>query len=60
MPFRIQPAVFALLLSTPLLTSTVLAEEIAKVKLPDLNAATLESAVKSIAGTARSMGIDVK
>ena len=35
-------------------------EEIAKVKLPDLNAATLESAVKSIAGTARSMGIDVK
>ena len=35
-------------------------EEIAKVKLPDLNAATLESAVKSIAGTALSMGIDVK
>ena len=35
-------------------------EEIAKVKLPDLNATTLESAVKSIAGTARSMGIDVK
>ena len=35
-------------------------EEIAKVKLPDLNAASLESAVKSIAGTARSMGIDVK
>ena len=35
-------------------------EEIAKLKLPDLNAASLESAVKSIAGTARSMGIDVK
>ena len=35
-------------------------EEIAKLKLPDLNAATIESAVKSIAGTARSMGIDVK
>ena len=35
-------------------------EEIAKIKLPDLNASTLESAVKSIAGTARSMGIDVK
>ena len=34
-------------------------EEIAKLKLPDLNAATLESAVKSIAGTARSMGIEV-
>ncbi|MBE6441584.1 MAG: 50S ribosomal protein L11 [Desulfovibrio desulfuricans] len=35
-------------------------EEIAKIKLPDLNAATVEAAVKSIAGTARSMGIDVK
>ena len=35
-------------------------EEIAKLKLPDLNAASLEAAVKSIAGTARSMGIDVK
>ena len=35
-------------------------EEIAKLKLPDLNAASSESAVKSIAGTARSMGIDVK
>ncbi|WP_297828907.1 50S ribosomal protein L11 [uncultured Desulfovibrio sp.] len=35
-------------------------EEIAKIKLPDLNASTLESAVKSIAGTARSMGIDIK
>ena len=35
-------------------------EEIAKLKLPDLNAASIESAVKSIAGTARSMGIDVK
>ena len=35
-------------------------EEIAKVNLPDLNASTLESAVKSIAGTARSMGIDIK
>ncbi|MBR4741377.1 MAG: 50S ribosomal protein L11 [Desulfovibrio sp.] len=35
-------------------------EEIAKTKLPDLNAATLEAAVKSIAGTARSMGIEIK
>ena len=35
-------------------------KEIAKLKLPDLNAASLESAIKSIAGTARSMGIDVK
>ena len=35
-------------------------EEIAKLKMPDLTAASLEAAVKSIMGTARSMGIDVK
>ena len=35
-------------------------EEIAKLKLPDLNAVDLEAAVKSIMGTARSMGIDIK
>lgn len=35
-------------------------EEIARLKLPDLNAATLDAAMKSIAGTARSMGIDVR
>ena len=34
-------------------------EEIARQKMPDLNAASLETAVKSIKGTARSMGIDV-
>lgn len=34
-------------------------EEIAKQKLPDLNARDLASAVASIKGTARSMGIDV-
>ena len=34
-------------------------EEIAKLKLPDLNTETLESAMKSVRGTARSMGIDV-
>ena len=34
-------------------------EEIAKVKLPDLNAATLDAAIKTIEGTARSMGIEV-
>jgi large subunit ribosomal protein L11 len=33
--------------------------EIAKQKMPDLNAASLESAIKSVKGTARSMGIDV-
>ena len=35
-------------------------EEIAKLKLPDLNAANLEAAIKSISGTARSMGIEIK
>ena len=34
-------------------------EEIAKIKLPDLNTDTLASAVKSVAGTALSMGLDV-
>jgi large subunit ribosomal protein L11 len=34
-------------------------EEIAKAKMPDLNAASVESAMRSIEGTARSMGVDV-
>lgn len=34
-------------------------EEIAKTKLPDLNTETIDAAVKSVRGTARSMGIDV-
>jgi large subunit ribosomal protein L11 len=33
--------------------------EIAKIKLPDTNATTVEAAAKSIRGTARSMGIEV-
>ena len=33
------------------------AEEIAKTKMPDLNAASLEAAVSMIKGTARSMGV---
>ena len=41
------------------LTKTQVAE-IAKEKMPDLNATTPEAAAKIIAGTARSMGIDVK
>jgi large subunit ribosomal protein L11 len=36
------------------------AEEIAKAKTPDLTAATLEAAVRTIAGSARSMGITVE
>lgn len=35
-------------------------EQIATQKMPDLNASDLESAVRMIAGTARSMGIDVE
>ena len=34
-------------------------EEIAKAKLPDLNTLKLDSAVRSIMGTARNMGIEV-
>lgn len=34
--------------------------EIAKTKLPDLNAFSLESAVNTIKGTARSMGVEVE
>jgi large subunit ribosomal protein L11 len=35
-------------------------EEIANSKMPDLTAASLDAAVRTIAGTARSMGIDVE
>ena len=33
--------------------------EIAKQKMPDLNAASVDAAIRSVRGTARSMGIDV-
>ncbi len=35
-------------------------EEIAKKKMPDLNAASLEAAMSMVAGTARSMGVTVE
>ena len=35
-------------------------KEIAELKMPDLNAANLESAMSMVAGTARSMGIEVE
>ena len=35
-------------------------EEIAKTKTPDLTAASMEAAVRTIAGTARSMGLEVE
>ena len=34
-------------------------QEIAETKMPDLNAATLDAAISMIAGTARSMGVEV-
>jgi large subunit ribosomal protein L11 len=36
------------------------AEEIAKTKMPDLTAADMEAAVRTIAGSARSMGVEVE
>jgi large subunit ribosomal protein L11 len=36
------------------------AEEIAKTKMPDLTAADLAAAVRTIAGSARSMGVEVE
>ena len=35
-------------------------KEIAELKMPDLNAASLEAAMSMVAGTARSMGITVE
>jgi large subunit ribosomal protein L11 len=35
-------------------------EEVAKMKQPDLTAADLEAAIRTIAGSARSMGVDVE
>ncbi len=35
-------------------------EEIAKTKLPDLNAASLDAAIKTVEGTARSMGLEIQ
>ena len=35
-------------------------EEIAKIKLPDLNCTTLEAAMRTVEGTARNMGIEVE
>lgn len=35
-------------------------EEIARTKMPDLNCESMEAAIRTVAGTARSMGIDVE
>jgi large subunit ribosomal protein L11 len=36
------------------------AEQIAKAKMPDLTAADLDAAVRTVAGSARSMGVEVE
>jgi large subunit ribosomal protein L11 len=36
------------------------AEQIAKTKMPDLTAADMEAAVRTVAGSARSMGVEVE
>ena len=35
-------------------------EEIAKIKLPDLNTTSLEAAIRTIEGTAKSLGLEIK
>jgi large subunit ribosomal protein L11 len=35
-------------------------EEIARTKMPDLNTASLEGAIKTVKGTARSMGLEIE
>ncbi|MGH9802709.1 MAG: 50S ribosomal protein L11 [Blastocatellia bacterium] len=35
-------------------------EEIAKLKMPDLNTTNLEAAIRTIEGTAKSLGLDIK
>jgi len=35
-------------------------EEVAKIKMPDLNTDDLDAAVRTVAGTARSMGLDTE
>ena len=39
--------------------TTAQVKEIAELKMPDLNAASVEAAMRMIAGTARSMGVEV-
>jgi len=43
----------------PLPTVVLVSQEIATIKLPDLNSASLESAMRVCAGTARNMGITI-
>lgn len=40
--------------------TTAQVKEIAETKMPDLNANTIEQAMKIVSGTARSMGVDIE
>jgi large subunit ribosomal protein L11 len=40
--------------------TTAQVKEIAETKMPDLNANTIEQAMKTVSGTARSMGVDIE
>src|SRR6267378_3292984 len=54
---------FSFIVKTPpatVLIKRAQAEEIAKAKMPDLTAADLDAAVRTIAGSARSMGVTVE
>ena len=55
-----QRAVFTQFVKNHQHQSATIREEIAKAKMPDLTAANLEAAVRTIAGSARSMGITVE
>ena len=47
-------------LAVPATISEATLREIAEIKLPDLNAYTVEEAMKIVAGTAKNMGINVE
>ena len=56
----IQPIIRTLLLHHGGKLTRAQAEEIAKTKMPDLTAGDLDAAVRTIAGSARSMGVEVE
>ena len=59
-PLQVYSALHAALPAACCEDATDLLKEIAKIKMPDLNCFSLESAMKSVRGTARSMGVDVE
>ena len=51
---------FTFILKTPPVLTAAQVEEIAKLKMPDLNTTSLDSAKSMVKGTARSMGVTVE